>query len=352
MLNASGIGTYIRELVPRVMTARPDLSYVLLGRPQEALGWPSVSRVRYRWVECRAPIYSLKEQWEIPRAVPAETNLLWVPHFNVPFFYRGRLLATVHDLFHLAMPQYSGRGLKRWAAGRLLKSVYSRAQAVLVPSEFTAGEFRRFLGEPRRLVVTPLAADSAWFQRPEDPSPHPKPYFLFVGNVKPHKNLTGLIEAFALLKDRLPHDLVIAGKREGFLLGDDISAQRASALRDRVLFLGALKFEELKRWMVSAEAAVLPSFYEGFGLPPLEAMAMGTPVVVSDRASLPEVCGDAALYVNPDDPASIAGALVRLACDQALRQELVLKGQKRVSSYSWDATLQKTLPVIEECLRA
>jgi glycosyltransferase involved in cell wall biosynthesis len=112
-----------------------------------------------------------------------------------------------------------------------------------------------------------------------------------------------------------------------------------------------LKLEDLKRWVAFAQAAVLPSFYEGFGLPPLEAMGLGTPVVVSDRASLPEICGDAALYIDPDRPDTLAGTLDRLAGDSALRQDLVERGRKRVQAFSWEATLQKTLPVIEECLR-
>jgi len=351
MLNSSGIGTYIRELVPRVMAARPDLAYVLLGRPQEAGGWPRVPNASVRWVNCNAPIYSLREQWEILRKTPAETDLLWVPHFNVPLAYRGRLLVTVHDLFHLAMPRFAGKGLKVWAAGRLLSSVRRKASAVLVDSEFTASEFRKYVGEPRRLVVTHLAAGPEWSVRPEGPSPHPRPYFIFVGNVKPHKNLSGLLDAFVMLKDRLPYDLVIVGQREGFRLGAPTSTRRALEMGDRVLFLGSLNREELKRWVAFAQAAVLPSFYEGFGLPPLEAMGLGTPAVVSNRASLPEVCGSAALYIDPDRPESIAEVLERLAMDPVLRQDYASRGPVRFQDFSWDKTLQKNLPVIEECLR-
>jgi glycosyltransferase involved in cell wall biosynthesis len=351
MLHASGIGTYIREMLPRVMTARPDLSYVLLGSRRESAGWPFVSKVNMEWVECNAPIFSLWEQFEILRAIPPETDLLWVPHFNIPLRYRGRLLVTVHDVFHLAQPQFSRWGLRRWGARVLLQTACLHASAILTPSQFTASEFQKYVGKPRSLAVTPLAAGREWFQKPKGPSPHPRPYFLFVGNVNPHKNLSGLLDAFFLIKDRLPHDLVIVGKREGFRLGDKRSTKRALSLGERVMFLGALELEDLKRWVGSAQAAILPSFYEGFGLPPLEAMALGTPVVVSDRASLPEVCGDAAMYVDPDRPASIANALDHLASDPALRESLIAKGRRHVRTFSWDTTLRKTLPVIEEHLR-
>lgn len=347
MLHSSGIGTYLQELVPRVLASRPDWSFVLLGSRVEAGDWPSVDREDIRWVGCGAPIYSLREQWEVPQAVPRETDLLWVPHFNVPVRYKGRLLVTVHDVFHLAQRRFAGRGPKRWAAQFLLEAVKRKADAILTPSEFTAGEFRRWVGEPRSLTVTPLAAGPLWSQSLGGATPHPRPYFLFVGNVKPHKNLAGLLDAFASVQGRIPHDLVVAGKKEGFLSGDAGSVERAKGMEGRVLFLGALEPEVLKRWVAFAQAAVLPSFYEGFGLPPLEAMAMGTPVVVSNRASLPEVCADAALYVDPDKTESIAEALERIANEQTLRTELSRKGLARAATFSWDATLQKTLPVLD-----
>jgi glycosyltransferase involved in cell wall biosynthesis len=118
-----------------------------------------------------------------------------------------------------------------------------------------------------------------------------------------------------------------------------------------VRFTGELPVGDLQRWVAHAQALVLPSYYEGFGLPPLEAMALGTPVVVSDRASLPEVCGDAALYVNPDQPATIAAAMGRIAADPHLRASLSIQGKKRASEFSWDKTLKGTLKVMDEVLR-
>jgi glycosyltransferase involved in cell wall biosynthesis len=350
MLHASGIGTYIRQLVPRVLGARPDLSFTLLGRADRAGAWPEAPGAHVTWVECDAPIYSLREQWAVPRRLPKTTDLLWVPHFNIPFSYRGPLLVTVHDLFHLAQPRFAGRLWRRWAAQAYLHQVRRKASAVLVPSEFTSSEFRRLVGIPRAMAVTPLAADDSWEGRSGGPSPHAGPYFLFVGNVKPHKNLTGLIEAFSLIQERVPHDLVVVGQRDGFLLGDSRVAEQAASLGRRIRFTGAVDRNELGRWMEHAQALVLPSFYEGFGLPPLEAMRMGVPVVVSDRASLPEVCGDAALYVNPDHPSSIADALLRLAGDATLRGELARKGKERAGGFQWDETLRRTLPVLEACL--
>jgi len=350
MLRASGIGTYIRELVPRVLSARPGTSFVLLGDPREAEGWLPKAMEGVRWVDCRAPIYSLREQWRVPRAVPEGTDLLWVPHFNIPVLYSGHLLVTVHDVFHLACPRFAGWGPRRWVAQCLLSAVRRKAAAVLTPSEFTAGEFRRYVGEPSALQVTPLAAGREWSLAPGGEPPHPKPYFLFVGNVKPHKNLAGLLDAFDRVRGLVPHDLVVVGKKEGFRLGDERSVRRAREMEGRVLFAGALDPVDLRRWVAFAQAVVLPSFYEGFGLPPLDAMAMGTPVLVSDRASLPEVCGDAALYVNPESVESMARGLERIAGEPGLRTELSRKGLARSRVFDWEVTLQGTLAVIDRAL--
>jgi len=350
MLNASGIGTYIRQLVPRVVDARPDDRFFLLGRRAEAEGWSPVSHPRVTWIECDAPIYSLREQFEIPRKVPKGTDLLWVPHFNVPLFYGGRLLCDIHDVFHLANPQFAGGFLKRAYAGLLFRAAVRKSRAVLTISHFSASEIERLIGKPRKLVVTHLAADEAWFKAPAGERPHPKPYFLFVGNVKPHKNLAGLLEGFALVKDSIPHDLVVVGKRDGFLTGDPRVGALAAPFGDRVRFTGHLGENDLRLFTAHAEALVLPSYYEGFGLPPLEGMALGVPALLSRRASLPEVFGDAALFFEPDKPGEIGDALKRVATDPALRKDLSDRGRAKAREYSWDKTLQQTLPVIDEAL--
>jgi len=350
MLNASGIGTYIRQLVPRVMEARERDTFTLLGRRAEAEGWKAAVHPRATWVECDAPIYSLREQWLLPSLVPKGTGLLWIPHYNIPLFYGGRILANVHDVFHLAMPQFTGGLHRRLYAKILFGAVVRKARAVLTISRFSASELERLVGKPRRLVVTHLAADESWFERPVGGSPFTEPYFLFVGNVKPHKNLSGLLEGFSQVWKKIPHDLVVVGKRDGFLTGDQRIGALSEPFGDRVKFTGPLSEADLKRWMAHAEALVLPSFYEGFGLPPLEAMALGTPALLSRRASLPEVFGDSALYFEPDRAGEIAECLERVATDPALRADLSRRGSVKAREYSWEKTLAATLPVIEECL--
>ncbi len=350
MLNASGIGTYIRQIVPRVMEARPGDRFALLGRRSEAGDWSAASHPRASWIECSAPVYSLREQWEVPRRVPRDADLFWATHYNIPLCYRGRLLVNVHDVFHLAMPQWTGGWHRKLYAKALFDGVVRKAAAVLTISRFSGSELERLAGKPRNLTVTHLAAGPEWFVEVPGESPHPKPYFLFVGNVKPHKNLSGLLRGFALVKDHIPHDLVVVGKREGFITGDKGIGALAEPFGDRVRFTGYLEDSELRRFMARAEALVLPSYYEGFGLPPLEAMALGTPALLSRRASLPEVFGDAALYFEPDKPVEIGEALRRVAQEPALRRELSDKGRAKAREYSWEKTLAATLPVVEQAL--
>ena len=346
MLNHSGIGTYIRNVAPRLIDLRPDISFTLLGSPEQLQSWtqPNVTVI-----PARAQIYSVKEQLELPRLIPKTTDLFWTPHYNIPLRYRGKLIATVYDVFHLVAPDSLP---KRLYAQGMFQALRQKADAVLTISEFSKRELLRFTGTGKQEVYPiHLGVDPAWFEIPDGPRPHQPPYFVFVGNVKPHKNIGGLIRALELAQHRIPHDLVIIGQREGFITADEEVATLAQALGERVHFTGYVSGEALKQFVKHADALVLPSFYEGFGLPPLEAMACGTPVIVSDAASLPEACGDAALYCDPHVPQDIADKLVLLMQDETLQASLQHKGLERAKQFTWEACAQETLEVIERVLK-
>src|SRR5262249_25179314 len=157
------------------------------------------------------------------------------------------------------------------------------------------------------------------------------------------KNLTRLLQAFRSITDRIPHHLVIAGQSEGFLTGDEKIAAEAASLKNRVHLTGALDQARLEQYMIHAEALVFPSLYEGFGLPPLEAMACGCPVLTSQAAALPEVCGDAALYADPYHVEDLAEKMVRITLDKAMRGELREKGLRRAHYFSWEKSAEATL---------
>ena len=334
MMRESGIGTYLRALVPRVVARLPAARFVLLVRPGEPA--PDDPRVRHRVLT--AGIYSPAEQIAVARATVSGTDLLWVPHINVPVAHRGRLLVTVHDCFYLVPELAAGVRLDkrlyvRWCMGRIAR----QADAILTVSEFTAAELRRTLGPIRGSVtVAPNAVGPEWSEPAAGPRPHAGPYVLAVGNVKPHKNLGRLLAAFRRVAPDHPHDLVVVGRAEGFTGGSGIPVADVAALGDRVRFTGAVDGATLRALYQHADALAFVSLYEGFGLPPLEAMASGTPVLASRAASIPEVCGDAALLCDPRDVGDIAAQLGRLLSDDALRAGLVDAGRHRVQAFSWD----------------
>jgi len=351
MLDASGIGTYIRSVVPRIVRSRPEWQFALIGpeaRMRE-MDWTSLGNATV--IGCTAPIYGIREQFAVLRCIPQGTHLFWSPHYNIPVLYRGKMLVTVHDVLHLAMPQYAKGVLKQTYARAMFRAVRRHAQAVICDSDFTVAELQR-LTPPSPQIVRRIynGVDDNWFQVSETLSPHARPYLVYVGNVKPHKNLCTLLDAFGRVKDNIAEDLIIVGKREGFITGDDNIAEYARDLGDRVVFTGYVSDDLLHQYVAHAVALVFPSLYEGFGLPAVEAMAAGCPVLASNAASIPEVCGDAALYCDARNPDDLATGILRIAQDAELREILRQRGPQRARMFSWDACADETANIMLEVL--
>jgi glycosyltransferase involved in cell wall biosynthesis len=352
MIRHSGIGTYLRNLLPRVIAARAAWRYTLIG-PREPLlelaaGNPSVDVVA-----STAPLYSVREQLALRRLVPPDADLFWTPHYVIPLLLRRPMLVTVQDVFHLAMPELVGGAARRAYARFMFAAVRRRAARVLFTSEFTRGEFQRLVGAARGPVsLVPLGVSDAW-RGPADATEPPLagPYLLYVGNVKPHKNVAALVRAFLRVADRVPHRLAIVGRLDGMRTSDD-EVRRLAATSDRVHLAGEVSDEALAAWVRHADAFAFPSLYEGFGLPPLEAMAADCPCLVSTAASLPEVCGDAALYCDPRDEAGMGERIVSLATDIPLRESLRARGRARAALYTWDRCAAGTVEAIEATLAA
>ena len=350
MLGNSGIGTYVRHLLPRlVASAPPGLEFEFIGGPELGqLGGLDDARVTL--TRSTAAPYSAREQIE-GALRRRRGDAYWSPHYNIPLLRGGKMLVTVHDLAHLALPEYT-RAAHRHAYARLMFARVRTATARIFDSRFSADEFARLVGPvgPGDEVIYP-GVEASWFsiERAAVP-PYPRPYLLYVGNVKPHKNVRGLLDAFRLMADGVEHDLIIVGRREGFIHGDPEAVRRAEALGGRVVFTDWVDDARLEQYFAHADALVFPSRYEGFGLPPLEAMASGCPVVVSRAASLPEVCGDAAIYCDPSDPADIAAATRRLLGDRALRDEMVERGRERAREFTWDRCAAQTAEMIGRLL--
>lgn len=348
-LTQAGVGTYLHQLLPRIMEAAAGHHFQLLGDPDviRAQAWSRPARV----TRLSSRIVSVAEQVELPARISRDAGLFWAPQYNAPLLYRGQMVVTIHDVLPATRTQLVWGAHRRAAARLALRQIGRRAAAILCVSAFTADELARVTGRRHpALHVVRSGVASDWFHIPPGPRPHPRPYFLAVGDVKPQKNYPALLRAHASLAAALPHDLVIVGRTEGFVSGDPGAVRLARDAGGRVVFAGRVPHDALRQYYRHAEALVFPSLYEGFGLPPLEAMAAGVPVIASSAAAIPEVCGDAALYCDPHRPADIAAAMRRLAGSSELRAELVEKGRARARRFTWERAAAETWAVMEGVL--
>jgi glycosyltransferase involved in cell wall biosynthesis len=350
-IHSSGIGTYLRNLVPLVISAFPKAGFNLLGKKQSILGYKWSCAENISVFDCNPPIYSIAEQFEFVRKTPSDTKILWYPHYNIPVFYQGKLLVTIHDTLHIAMPELLPGIHKRLYAKFVFGILKMKKPDILTVSHFTEKSLIELTGiKKSRIKVAHLGVDKEWFNIPKINSPHKKPFFLFVGNVKPHKNLLNLIKAFQKIENEVDTDLIIIGKKEGFITGDREAILKAKNLNSRITFTGYIEDDMLKQYVLHAKALILPSFHEGFGLPCLEAMACGCPVLASNAASLPEVCGEAALYCDPYCAEDIAEKLKRINQNNSLRKKLQQNGYVRAKQFTWEKCAQKTVAVISRML--
>jgi len=270
----------------------------------------------------------------------------------------GRRVVTVEDLTCLHFPQFHP-WIRRTLFRLGLRRATRLADAIIVPSSSTKRDLiARFRPAEEKIRVVPLAPREHFVplalreSRPviDRYGLRYRDYLLFVGNVEPRKNLLALLEAYNRLRQnaRLAPPLAIAGG-EGWRNRLIHQAAAASPFAADIRFLGYVPDADLPALMNAALAFVYPSLYEGFGLPPLEAMACGTPVITSNRSSLPEVVGDAALLVDPEDRADLAEAMARIVGEESLREDFRERGLKRAQRFSWAETARLTLQVYEGC---
>jgi len=352
MINSSGIGTYIKNLVPLVISELNNVRYFLLGNETELSSAGLLDNFNVDCIEFNAPIYSIKEQLLFPILIPKKTKLFWSPHYNIPIYYRGKLLVSIMDLGHLALRQINSDLLKRFYSKFMFTQVKNKADTTIYISEFSRNEFNKYIGKPfSDQYVTLLGIHEDWYNIPLTKSISPNPFLLYVGNVKPHKNLGALVDAFGKICDKIPHDLVIVGKKEGFITGDHTIQEKSKEFKDRIIFTGVVSDQELKQYFVQSDVFVFPSLYEGFGFPPLEAMAAGTPVVSSNAASIPEICGNAVLYFNPYDIDQTANRILKMLNDDSMKKEYIIKGKKRAKLYNWNNTSKQTINIIQELIK-
>lgn len=360
MILSSGVGRYQRELLPKLLTIWPTAT--LLGNPEELQYLNSL----FPYTQIRsfpAPIYSIKEQFMFRKLIE-ECDLFWSPHYNtamLPVRAKKRVV-TIHDAFHLAQINALPIKQKIYAKWMMYKALENSDEIITV-SEFSKNELLRCTSQKYDEKINVFYNGiSDILYNPENRWPIYSgiPYFLFVGNVKPHKNLENAIIGYKNFLIRHPDlsdiKFVIVGKKNGFITGNNEQLQQLLCdepiLQNRIDFTGYVSDDDLGNLYASATALVFPSFYEGFGFPPLEAMKLSCPAIVARAACMPEICGEACLYVDPHDPGDIADKLYTIHEDKALRTTLIQKGLKQVQKYDWDTCARQHIKLFNNMIYA
>lgn len=359
-VNHSGLGRYTCEIVSRLVNFSENEYVLLINRDeinQKFLDKCRLENVSFVYVD--APMYSIQEQLLMPLCIPP-CDLFWALHYNAPIFpIRAKYkMVTIHDVGHLGLPE--GLSFVKQCYAKLLMYTSTHFyDRVLTVSEFSKREIIRFekISESK-IEVYPCGVDVNEYYPVTDRT-HlitvlskyslPDKYFLYVGNVKPHKNIMGMIKGYAeFLQSKMKDEisLVVVGKKDGFLTGVQglLELLEDLNLEQKVFFTGFVDEADLPLLYGGAKAFLFPSFYEGFGIPALEAMACNCVVVSSTATSLPEVCGDAAIYVDPRSEKSIADGLVAAMGDNV--EQMKEKGRERVKMFSWDRTAVKIRTLI------
>lgn len=348
----AGIGRYVQELSRALLRITPPDRLVFFGdskllRP--ALGADATI------FGAASPIYGAAEQLEMAR-LSRRVDVFHVPHFNAPFFGKRPFAATVHDLIHLRQPGSMKNPLGRLYVKMLLRNVADRAGAILTVSEATKQDLLNLFPrlDAARVTVAYEAASDYFRPLPAGSERSAvlsrfglnKPFVLYVGSLKPHKNVTLLVQAMKKLagEGKADGEAVIVGRLDPKF--PEILAEIRSA-PDGVRYLGEVPDDALVHLYNAASALVLPSWNEGFGLPALEAMACGTPVLLSRRASLPEIAGEAGLYFEPDRVDGLRELLYTIFKNQDLRQKMSQTCLARAARFTWERTARQTLAVYD-----
>jgi glycosyltransferase involved in cell wall biosynthesis len=357
-LHDFGIGTYIRNLLRQLAQQDERTEFVV---PCWSSDMESIRALgpNFRPVTLRAGNYSLTEQVALPLALRRHgVTLFHAPHYVLPPLVSCPSVVTIHDCIHLMFPQYLPNRVAPYYARTFITLAAKRAVRVLTVSESSKRDILRFVDmSPDKIDVIYNSYDDRFSREPREEDVErvreryqlQDQFVLYAGNVKPHKNLERLIEAFHLARDRgLDHlKLVVIGDEPTKYASLRRAVHRHN-LHKYVRFLGYLPEDTLAIMYRLAAGFVFPSLYEGFGLPPLEAMASGTPVVTSNVSSLPEVAGDAAILVDPHDPSAIADGIERVVSDPALRADLRRRGLERARQFSWEASIRRVREIYSE----
>jgi glycosyltransferase involved in cell wall biosynthesis len=344
-----GIGTYIKELA-HAFDQEAALSTIYLVAPEDAA---TIGRThRGEVLSETSGKYSLRELFMLGNVINrTRADVFHEPHYTLPYFVKPPSVVTIHDLIQIKFPEYFSP-LQRVYAGRMIHHACHSATAIIVDSEHTRGDLEDFHpGSASRTSVIPLGVSDRFFvlgEVGEGELTIPgisggAPYILYVGSLRPHKNIPTLLKTFSQLKNREVRLVMVGESLQGRPQLASLAAQLNIA--SRVVSTGWVSDGDLAGIYRGACAVVVPSRYEGFGFPVLEAMAAGAPVISSRAASLPEVVGDAGILFDPDQPEELRYGLDRLLDSETLRADLREQGIRRARQFTWKRCAERTLKV-------
>lgn len=355
-----GLGRYTQEIVDRVIKQDTHNQYVVF-LSQENFDSFYCSNKKVKKILIKARWYSVAEQIVFPFIIwRQKLDLMHFMHFNVPIFTPVKFLVTIHDLILTKFPTTRASTLspffykiKNLAYKIVIWVAIKRAKSIIAVSKFTRNDIIRQFNARKDKVKLIYEGVSDFKNLEKENSKNilnkyniKKPFLLYVGNAYPHKNLERLIKAFLILKkDFINLSLVLVGKEDYFY-------KRLKNFLDykkyNILFPGFVADDELGVFFQEAECYVFPSLYEGFGLPPLEAMAFSCPVVSSNRSCLPEILGDAAVYFNPEKEQDIVNKIKKVIKDDVLKKQMIAKGSQQIKKYSWQKAVEQTLKLYHQ----
>ncbi|MFC1810955.1 glycosyltransferase family 4 protein [Patescibacteria group bacterium] len=359
----TGIGRYVYELTERLSKFDDGHDYVLFFNKPEFDKYHAPSP-KFKKILADAPIYSLREQTHFNKILRAEKlDLMHFTHFNAPVFYKGKSIVTIHDLTLSFFPGKKKRSiLHRFGYHFTLRAAVKKAKKVITISQNSKKDLIELIGTPEDKIEVIYQGVSEKFKIIEDSLRIKKtleryglarsPFLLYTGVWRSHKNIPNMLRAFKKVRELCEEDLkmVITGKEDPYY-PEVRELPKEIGIEDHVIFTGLVDENELVDLYNAASLYVFPSFYEGFGLPPLEAMACGTPVAASETSSIPEICGKGnAVFFDPNDHGDMAQVIYALYRDKAMQEDLVRRGLLRVGEFSWQTMAELTYNLYKECL--
>ncbi|MCC6643850.1 glycosyltransferase family 4 protein [Candidatus Peregrinibacteria bacterium] len=362
--NFTGIGRYVYELVQNLQKIDTQNHYVLFFNDPEYSEFEAANP-NFKKVLVSSKYYSIQEQTRFLKFLNRyKLDLMHFTHFNSPILYRRPSIVTIHDLtLHFFPGKKMTKPWHRLAYRLTAGSSIRKAKRVIAVSRSTAKDLQEVMATPLKKVQIIYEGVGPEFHQIIDQNSlmatrqkyHlPGRFLLYTGNWRNHKNILGLIEAFRLLKINPVNadlQLVITGKKDNPYAEEILAAAGNLISTNQIILPGLVPDHELINLMNLTTVYVFPSFYEGFGLPPLEAMACGTPVACSNTSCLPEICGKNVLYFNPYHPTEIAQTVQALLSDDKLRQSLIESGLQYVKKFSWEKMAQETYQLYLDALQ-